>query len=297
MEEPLEYVVYQELTSGAIRHFWDTVHMYGRSISQERPHRFTGRTTSYEHEAIQLVAREAIVQLRHLSPGVNCRSFYYYPSREGYGRLIHLTSGDHETDPALLHLVRYVRVQEALYDQVTLDVIAAHVELVRLRRREAEPEASNHVVLFGRLIELQRFDPAIDPNHAHVSPEELRRILGISSNGTVATAPRNGHHRYPNLVAALPSPRNRDVVVPANSTSARPAHLEKNHDLLGQVASDIYTHLLRLDPNFDFAELLGPVPETIRAALAEWVAVHVEDLVTRLAPEGCGVSSRNDASS
>ncbi|KAE8785255.1 hypothetical protein D1007_41090 [Hordeum vulgare] len=228
MEEPLEYVVYQEHNSGAIRHFWATVHIYGRSITQERPHRFTGRTTSYEPAAIELAAREAIVQLRHLLPGVNCRSFYYYPSREGYGRPIQVASGDHETDPALLHLVRYVRAQEALYDQVTLDLISARAELARLRRREAEPEASNHVVLFGRRIELERSLPAIDPNHAPITPEELHRILGISSNGTVAIIPRNGHHHYPNLVAPPPSPSNRDAVVPANSTSARPAHLDVN---------------------------------------------------------------------
>ncbi|KAE8820738.1 hypothetical protein D1007_01499 [Hordeum vulgare] len=116
MEEPPEYVVYQERKSGDIRHFWATVHIYGRSITQEHPHRFTGRSTSYEPEVIQLAAREAIVQLRHHSPKVNCRSFYYYPSREGYGRPIQVASGDQETDPALLHLVRYVRAQEALYD-------------------------------------------------------------------------------------------------------------------------------------------------------------------------------------
>ncbi|KAE8785248.1 hypothetical protein D1007_41083 [Hordeum vulgare] len=179
MEEPPEYVVYQEHTSGDIRHFWAMVHIYGRSITQERPHRFTGRTTSYEPEAIQLAAREVIVQLRHLLPGVNCRSFYYYPSREGYGRAIQVASGDHETDPALLHLVRYVRAQEALYDQVTLDLITARTELARLRRREAEPEASNPVVLFGRPIELQQSVTAADPNHAPISPEELCHILGF----------------------------------------------------------------------------------------------------------------------
>lgn len=61
---------------------------------------------------------------------------------------------------------------------------------------------------------------------------------------------------------------------------------EKSRDLLGQAASDVFNHLLRFDPDFDFTEVLGPVPETIRTALAEWVEVHVEDLVTRLAPEG-----------
>ena len=86
LEEPPEYVVYQGPMSGESRQFWATVHVYGRGLTPERPYRFTGRTTSFEPQAIQLAAREAIVQLRHLSPRVNCRSFYYYPSRDGYGR-------------------------------------------------------------------------------------------------------------------------------------------------------------------------------------------------------------------
>ncbi|KAE8798294.1 hypothetical protein D1007_26374 [Hordeum vulgare] len=171
------------------------------SVTPERPHRFTGRTTSYEPKAIQLAAREAIVQLRHLSPGVNSRSFYYYPSREGYGRPIQVASRDNENDPARLSLVHYVTAQEALYAQVTLDLLEACEELARLdpRRREVEPDAINPVVQFGRPIELQRSVPAADPTHVPISPGELRHILGISSNGMVATAPRNGHHCYQTL--------------------------------------------------------------------------------------------------
>ena len=125
LEEPQEYVVYQGPMYGESRQYWATVHIYGRGLSPERPYRFTGRTTSFEPQAIQLAAREAIVQLRHLSPRVNCRSFYYYPSRDGYGRPPQVANGDHEIDPALLHLVRYVSALEQLFDQVTLDLIAA----------------------------------------------------------------------------------------------------------------------------------------------------------------------------
>ncbi|KAE8774434.1 hypothetical protein D1007_53208 [Hordeum vulgare] len=78
-------------------------------------------------------------------------------------------------------------------------------------------------------------------------------------------------------------------VVEHLETSARKALAfveEKSRDLLGQAASDVFTHLLHLDPDFDFASVLDPVPETIRAALAEWVDVHVEDVVARLGPEG-----------
>ena len=131
LEEPPEYVVYQGPMSGEDRQFWATVHIYGRSLAPERPYRFTGRTTSFEPQAIQLAAREAIVHLRHLSPRVNCRSFHYYPRREGYGRPPQVANGDHETDPALLHLVHYVSALEALFDQITIDLIAARGELVR----------------------------------------------------------------------------------------------------------------------------------------------------------------------
>ena len=104
IDEPPEYVMYQGPVSGESHQFWATVHVYGRGLSPKRPYRFTGRTTSFEPQAIQLAAREAVVQLRHLSTRVNCCSFYYYPSRDGYGRPPQVANRDHETDPALLHL-------------------------------------------------------------------------------------------------------------------------------------------------------------------------------------------------
>ncbi|KAE8768650.1 hypothetical protein D1007_59857 [Hordeum vulgare] len=41
----------------------------------------------------------------------------------------------------------------------------------------------------------------------------------------------------------------------------------KSRDLLGQAASDVFSHLICLDPDFDFAAVLGPVPQTIYAAV------------------------------
>ncbi|KAE8774576.1 hypothetical protein D1007_53029 [Hordeum vulgare] len=83
----------------------------------------------------------------------------------------------------------------------------------------------------------------------------------------------------------------------AGAEKAHALAKEKSHDLLVQGASDVFSHLLRLNPDFDFAAVLDPVLETIRVALAEWVEVHVEDLVTRLAPESGGVSCGDDVSS
>ena len=216
--------------SGESRQFWATVHIYGRGLSPERPYRFTGRTTSFEPQAIQLAAREAIVQLRHLSPRVNCRSFYYYPSRDGYGRPPQVANADHETDPALLHLVRYVSALEELFDQITPDLIAARGELIRRApaRGEEEPNADNPVVLFGHPIEPLRSVLAINQN-ALVSPEVLRRLLGTHSNGVVANNPRDGHHRYPDPAVPQPPPANPDGETRgAASTSMRHARLDIN---------------------------------------------------------------------
>ena len=230
LEEPPEYVVYQGSMSSESRQFWAPVHIYGRGLSPERPYRFTGRTTSFEPQAIQLAAREAIVQLRHLSPRVNCRSFYYYPSHDGYGRPPQVANGDHETDPALLHLVRYVGALEELFDQITLDLIAARGELVRRApaRGEDEPDAVNPVVLFGQPVESLRSAPAIDQN-ALVSPEVLRRLLGTRSNGIVANNPRDGHHCYTDPAAPQPHPANPDGETRGEaSVSTRPARLDIN---------------------------------------------------------------------
>ena len=190
LEEPPEFVVYQGPMSGEDHQFWATVHIYGRGMSPERPYRFTGRTTSFEPQAIQLAAREAIVQLRQLSPRVNCRSFYYYPRREGYGRPPQVANGDHETDAALLYLVRYVSALEGLFDQITLDLIATRGELIRRppTRREAEPDADNPVVLFGQPIETLRSAPAINQG-ALMTPEVLRRLLGHTPMGLWPTIP------------------------------------------------------------------------------------------------------------
>ena len=48
--------------------------------------------------------------------------------------------------------MRYVSALEDLFDQITLDRIAARGELIRRApvRREDEPDADNPVVLFGQ---------------------------------------------------------------------------------------------------------------------------------------------------
>ncbi|KAE8793032.1 hypothetical protein D1007_32347 [Hordeum vulgare] len=88
------------------------------------------------------------------------------------------------------------------------------------------------------------------------------------------------------------------VVEHLEADSARALALveEKSRELLSQAASDVFNHLLCLDPDFDFVEVLDPVPETVRSALAEWVEVHVEEIVARLAPEGHDMDSDDDVS-
>ena len=60
--------------------------------------------------------------------------------------------------------MRYVSALEELFDQITLDLIAARGELVcrAPARREDEPDADNPVVLFGHPIDPLRSAPAIN---------------------------------------------------------------------------------------------------------------------------------------
>ena len=119
---------------------------------------------------------------------------------------------------------------EELFDQITLDLIAARGELVRRApaRREVEPDIDNPVVLFGHPIDPLRSAPAIDQN-ALVSPEVLRRLLGTHSNGIVANNPRDGHHRYPDPAAPQPPPANPGGETRGEtSTSTRHARLDMN---------------------------------------------------------------------
>ena len=126
--------------------------------------------------------------------------------------------------------MRYVSALEALFDQITIDLIAARGELVRRApaREENEPNTDNPVVLFGQPIETPRSAPAIGQGAA-ITPEVIRRILGAHSNGVVANNPRDGHHHYPDPAVPPPSPTNpgRETRGEA-STSTRHAHLDIN---------------------------------------------------------------------
>ncbi|KAE8805960.1 hypothetical protein D1007_17871 [Hordeum vulgare] len=89
-------------------------------------------------------------------------------------------------------------------------------------------------------------------------------------------------------------------VVECLEVGAEKAHAlaeERSRDLLSQATSDVFSHLLHLDPDFDFAAIVDPVPEMIRAAVAEWVEVHMEGLVTRFVREGCATRYGDDLSS
>ena len=126
--------------------------------------------------------------------------------------------------------MRYVGALEELFDQITIDLIAARGELIRRApaRREDEPDTDNPVVLFGQPIETLRSAPAINQG-ALMTPEVLRRLLGTHSNGIVASNPRDDHHRYPDPAVPQPPPANPDGEANGEaSASTRPARLDIN---------------------------------------------------------------------
>ena len=131
----------------------------------------------------------------------------------------------------MVHLVRYLRAQEALFDQVNLDLIATRRMLAHLTpvRSEAATATDTPIVLLGRPVEPPSSAPVIYPGSAFASPEELRRLLETHSNGTVTSTPREGHHRYPSPVAPHPTPVNSDTEAHGEaSTSTRHAQLDVN---------------------------------------------------------------------
>ena len=126
--------------------------------------------------------------------------------------------------------MRYVSALEELFDQTTLDLIAARGELVHRApaRGGDEHNTDNPVVLFGQPIETLRSAPAINQG-ALMTPEVLRRLLGAHSNRIVANNPRDGHHRHPDPAVPPPSPTNPDSETRREtSTSTRHARLDIN---------------------------------------------------------------------
>ena len=126
--------------------------------------------------------------------------------------------------------MRYVSALKQLFDQITLDLIAARRELFRRApaRGEVEPDADNPVVLFGHPIETLRSAPASGQGTL-ITPEVLRHLSGAHSNGIVANNPRDGHHRYPHPAAPQPTPANPDSETRGEaSTSTRHARLDIN---------------------------------------------------------------------
>ena len=126
--------------------------------------------------------------------------------------------------------MRYVSALEALFDQITIDRIAAHGELARRApaRGEEEPNTDNPVMLFGQPIECLRTAPVIDQNTL-MTPEVLRCLLETHSKGIVANNAANGHHRYPDPAVPPPSPAYSNSETHGEaSTSTRHARLDIN---------------------------------------------------------------------
>ena len=69
------------------------------------------------------------------------------------------------------------------------------------------------------------------------------------------------------------------------ATRARELVEERSQGLLGHAFSRVFSHLLNLDPHFDFDAVIAPVPEVIQDNLAGWVDDHVDALVAEFAPE------------
>ena len=55
--------------------------------------------------------------------------------------------------------------------------------------------------------------------------------------------------------------------------------------LLERAFSRVFSHLLNVDPNFDFDAAIAPVPTAVRGDLARWVEDNVDALVRAFTSE------------
>lgn len=53
---------------------------------------------------------------------------------------------------------------------------------------------------------------------------------------------------------------------------------EESRDLLAQVVTRVFNHLLCSDPDFDFEAVIAPVPGVIHDALGDWVEDNMDAL-------------------
>ena len=69
------------------------------------------------------------------------------------------------------------------------------------------------------------------------------------------------------------------------ATRARELVEERSQGLLGHAFSRVFSHLLNLDPHFDFDAAIALMPEVIQDNLAGCMDDHVDALVSDFAPE------------
>lgn len=63
------------------------------------------------------------------------------------------------------------------------------------------------------------------------------------------------------------------------------------HSLLSLAATRVFSHLFLRNPDFDFSEVIGPIPEESRESTAELVAAHMVALLGRFSCGGGGEGS------
>ena len=82
-----------------------------------------------------------------------------------------------------------------------------------------------------------------------------------------------------------------EVVTRLEAQSARAWQLveERDRGLLQRAFSLVFSHLLNVDPNFDFDAAIAPVPIAVWGDMARWVEDHVDALVRAFTSENNGV--------
>lgn len=110
---------------------------------------------------------------------MDSQPFGYYPCCEGYGSLTRVASEYLEEDPTLVEIVRYLRAQEAVINQIASDLVMSRTPTARQNPgdHEVATASNNEHILVGRPIRSLRSALTFMLAHPTMTPAELHHNL------------------------------------------------------------------------------------------------------------------------
>jgi len=179
------YVVFESSLSLAGREFRADVHIVSAPLGTSQPYLIRGGNMPTLNQAIQVVALEALVCLRHSEPAMaESRAFRFFPARPESGAETIPTSVREETDHAVINLVAYgasmTRLNNSLLGELLTTrrrLARAHVLLYLARNPLVREQAQSRGLPFPDHLLEPSLDASVTQAMARI--EQQLRTLGM----------------------------------------------------------------------------------------------------------------------